>query len=91
MKDQKLKDMLSEGVVVVTFEKKDGTVREMQCSLHPDFVPVQPVVESADGPAKQRKAVDTEIVQPVYDLKSNGWRSFRWDSVKSYTQITLGE
>jgi hypothetical protein len=31
-----------------------------------------------------------EDVMPVFDLEAGGWRSFRWDSIKSVA-FTIGE
>lgn len=59
--------------VTLTFEKKDGTMRTMRCSLSSDLVPVYE--------SKGTKAV-SEAVIPVYDLDNSGWRSFRVDSLR---------
>jgi hypothetical protein len=37
---------------------------------------------------KERKI--NEDVMPVYDMESNAWKSFRWESVKSVT-FTIGD
>jgi len=79
-----LKEQLKNGVVTVTFEKKDGTDRTMRCTLSDMYVPqVEPVMLSEyDGnvPKKSRQLNDS--VQSVWDIDENGWRSFRLDSVK---------
>jgi hypothetical protein len=63
------------GEVKVTFEKKDGTTREMRCTLKEGVVPVyEKTTEST------RKKNDE--VMAVFDLDKNEWRSFRIDSVK---------
>lgn len=89
--NEDLKRKLQQGVVVVEFIKKDGTHRKMTCTLNQDFIPVEPVKEGADpnSPTKARKA--SIEAQPVYDIESNGWRSFRWDAVQDYTTIQLGD
>lgn len=70
-----LKNLLHETVVEVTFTKKDGTERVMRCTLDEDVVP-----PTGD---KQRTVKRSETAQPVFDIRAQEWRSFRWDSVKS--------
>jgi hypothetical protein len=72
-----VKDILKENVATVTFEKKDGTVRVMKCTLMADKLPAVEVKEGAVA-----KAVNPDVVA-VWDLESEGWRSFRIDSIKS--------
>jgi hypothetical protein len=74
-----LKSVLRDGVATVKFEKNDGTERVMKCTLKQDLVPQVPVVE---GVEKKTKAQSPDVL-PVYDVEANGWRSFRWDSIKS--------
>lgn len=59
--------------VTVTFEKKDGTIREMNCTLKdvPAYVPKTETV---------RKKSESTI--SVYDIDNQDWRSFRIDSVR---------
>ena len=69
----------NEGVRVL-FTKKDGTEREMLCTL----------VESAIPMDKQPKTEGSSTVGPavrVFDLEKSEWRSFRWDSVKSINGV----
>ena len=74
-----LKEMLKMGSVTVTFTKKDGTERVMECTLQPELLP--PVVVTEDVEPKRQKAAN-EDVMAVYDLESKGWRSFTVRSVK---------
>ena len=67
------------GSVTVTFTKKDGTERVMECTLQPELLP--PVVVTEDVEPKRQKAAN-EDVMAVYDLESKGWRSFTVRSVK---------
>jgi hypothetical protein len=64
---------LGESIVEVTFTKKDGTERVMNCTLLEDYLPETTGV----GKAASFDAVS------VYDVDAEGWRSFRWDSVKA--------
>jgi hypothetical protein len=92
-----LKEHLSAGEVKLVFTKKDGTDREMTCTTNDALIPATPIVEAhetntdnpIDFPVKKEKKVN-EDVMPVYDLEAQGWRSFRWDSVKE-VKITIGE
>lgn len=90
-----LKGLLREGVVTVNFTKKDGTDRLMNCTLSQKIIPSvdhtdemkdvtsgQDLVEEIDLPGKKRKTLAINALA-VYDTESNGWRSFRWDSIKS--------
>lgn len=87
---------LKYGPVIVTFTKKDGTERVMNCTLNEELIPK--VAESTpvsnleeilkDMPKKERKV--NEDILPVYDLDAKSWRSFRWDAVKN-VQFSIGE
>ena len=72
-----LKKELKEGVVTVVFEKQDGTERVMNCTLSEDYVPLL----DTNGVASKRAS--NPDVLAVWDIESEGWRSFRFDSVKS--------
>jgi hypothetical protein len=68
-----LANLLNEYVVEVTFTKKDGTERVMNCTLMEDYLPETTGV----GRAANFDAVS------VYDVDKEDWRSFRWDSIKA--------
>ena len=72
-----LKETLSNGIVTVTFEKLDGTIREMRCTLQADMLPPMLLQEGA------KPRVENPNVLSVWDIDSHGWRSFRIDSIKS--------
>ena len=88
-----LKSHLAFGPVTITFIKKDGSERVMECTTSPSLVPFvedSVHVTNTDNPIdfpvpKKEKKVNEEVC-PVYDLESKHWKSFRWDSVK---QVTL--
>lgn len=82
-----LKETLTKGIVTVTFEKLDGTLREMRCTLQADMLPPQ-FNEAADPQflqetAKPKPRAENPNVLSVWDIESHGWRSFRIDSIKS--------
>jgi len=73
-----LKEILENGVVTVVFEKVDGTLREMKCTLLTEYLPVsnkQLLTEETI-----RKDNDSSI--SVWDVENNGWRAFRIESIK---------
>lgn len=68
--------------VTVFFEKTDGTVREMKCTLKPDsLVPYEKKTDQSKTPNPD--------VCAVFDLDKQQWRSFRYDSIKEI-RFTLG-
>jgi hypothetical protein len=64
--------LLKERSIEIVFTKKDGTERTMKCTLMEDYLP-----ETVGS----EKAKNDEVLA-VYDLEKEGWRSFRWDSIK---------
>jgi len=72
-----LKSHLAFGPVTVVFNKKDGTERTMLCTTNHEIVPY---VETVD--IKKERRVNEEACA-VYDIEAKGWRSFRWDSIKT--------
>jgi hypothetical protein len=71
---QEIKRSLRSFVAQVTFTKKDGSTRVMNCTLRPDIVP--PVVTEATRTKKVNDAVC-----PVWDIDAQAWRSFRYDAI----------
>ena len=80
-----LRSHLNYGAVTVTFTKKDGSERVMECTTNSNLVPLVEIKESVE-PKKERKI--SEDIMPVYDLESKAWKSFRWDSIKE-VRLTL--
>lgn len=77
-----LKALVSTNHAEIIFTKKDGTDRTMICTTETSSIPEdkQPIGES-------KVKENTDILR-VYDLENEGWRSFRVDSVKSFTIAT---
>jgi len=71
-----LKSTLATEILNVTFIKKDGSERKMKCTLMEDKIP------SEKTPKGSEKSKSDEVL-PVFDVESDGWRSFRWDSISS--------
>ena len=72
----RLKTILREQELKITFTKKDGTERVMRCTLDPSKLPVQESTET-----NTNRKVSTETMA-VFDLDVQGWRSFTKKSVK---------
>ena len=73
-----LKGVLLFGLVTVTFTKKDGSEREMVCTLSEDRIPPEKLPKGS-GKAKSDESL------AVFDVEKEEWRSFRWDSI-----VTIG-
>jgi hypothetical protein len=88
-----LKGHLAFGPVTVTFTKRDGTERVMECTTASSLVPVDLTEEKhytntddpIDFPKPKKEKKVNEDVCPVYDLGNKTWKSFRWDSIKQVT------
>ena len=72
-----LKTELFRNIMNVDFIKKDGTQRKMRCTLRPDLLPPQTDLEEAVSKTPSATSL------AVWDLENEGWRSFRWDSLKA--------
>lgn len=71
-----LKKCLSKGIVQVVFIKKDGSERIMNCTL------LEQQISKDQLPKNTGKKQNDDVIA-VFDIDNNGWRSFRFDSVKS--------
>ena len=69
-----LKSLLHEREVTVFFTKKDGTERELRCTLAESKIPQEKLPKNS-GKSKSDDAL------AVFDVEKSAWRSFRWDSV----------
>ena len=69
-----IKSHLNYGPVSVTFVKKDGTERVMNCTLKSDLT------KDYEKKTDRVKTVNEETC-PVFDLEKQEWRSFRFDAV----------
>jgi hypothetical protein len=61
--------------VCVTFTKKDGTNRDMFCTLAESRIPTD------KHPKTETTSKDSGSALRVFDTEKQEWRSFRWDSV----------
>ena len=65
----------------VVFTKKDGTQRELFCTLDESRISKdkQPKSQTSDS---ETAGQGNESAVRVFDTEKQEWRSFRWDSVK---------
>jgi hypothetical protein len=68
--------ILHMGTADVHFTKKDGSDRFMKCTLNSNNIPDEFI------PKGTVHKVSGESLA-VFDVEVQGWRSFRWDSLKS--------
>jgi hypothetical protein len=73
---QDVRDILKENIVEVVFEKKDGTLRRMFCTLIPEFLPSkgEQILTQASEPS--------DNIITCWDLECDDWRSFKLNTVK---------
>lgn len=82
MNKYELKQILENGVATVIFTKVDGTEREMKCTLLPEYLP-QDVAPGQQLLTEVLPKAENPNILAVWDIESQGWRSFRVDSVKT--------
>ena len=71
------------GPTMVLFEKKDGSVRKMICTLHHKLIPA--TKEKLNDMSRNPERSDAAIA--AYDLENAGWRSFLVDKVQFFEQL----
>lgn len=79
---ENIKARLHESALTVVFNKKDGTQRTMLCTLKPELLPA--LEKKEDSTDKKEKKQSEESIA-VWDLEKKAWRSFRFDSIISFT------
>jgi len=72
--------MLWKNIVIVTFSKKDGTLRTIRGTQDPTRIPFYKTPDSS-----KRDNMTTSSACPIFDLDLQEWRSFRWDSIINIT------
>ncbi len=74
---------LREGVRTVTFTKKNGDERIMECTLNMDIIPTEAHPKSDGNTLWDGVDVTIQAIK-CYDVKAEGWRSFLLDTVSAY-------
>ena len=72
-----VRELLRAGEVLVKFEKRDGTIREMRCTTNELLIPRDKV------PHTTHLTVNSDQVR-VFDLDKKEWRSFNMGSLLDY-------
>jgi len=67
-----LSEMLRNRRLEVSFIKKDGSLRVMNCTLLEKYLPTND---------KETTKKENDSVLSVWDIDNSGWRSFRLDSI----------
>lgn len=70
-----IRGLLRTDVITVTFEKVDGSTRELHCTL------IESKIAEEMKPKNSGRAQSDEVIA-VFDVENRGWRSFRYDSVR---------
>jgi hypothetical protein len=76
---ENLVDMLRNNIVTVTFTKVNGDERVMKCTLRSEMIPNAPT-QNGELVVEQKQSSNNVS---VWDVDSQGWRSFRVASVRS--------
>jgi len=78
-----LRNYLRESVLQILFVKKDGTERQIKCTLQPD------VIEGkfSTTPPNENASAQSRAVA-VYDLEKDAWRSIIVENIISYSFVT---
>ena len=66
---------LKTGIVQVTFEKLDGTIRQMSATLDESIIPQEVLLAVKD------RGSDSPGVLSVFDVDKKAWRAFRLHSI----------
>lgn len=78
MTRNELRDLLSENVLRVTFDKKNGEKRVMTCTLKKDYLP------ATKGSSNYKEAMTS---LSVWDTNANGWRAFCLDKIRDIEKV----
>jgi len=76
--NEAFRKLFANNIINLSFMKKDGTKRNMRCTLINDYLPNQMDI-------KEEETKKNPDVLAVWDLDKNAWRSFRLDSIISYS------
>ena len=57
-----------------SFQKVDGSIRNMLCTLQESAVPV----------TKSKRPAESSDMLTVFDTESNGWRTIKFDKIISF-------
>ena len=75
-----LRNQLEQNVMVVDFNKISGDKRVMTCTLREDM---KPRATKVDPMSTKKIREMSDAIISVWDVKAEGWRSFRYDRINS--------
>jgi len=75
---REIEDLLRSNHGAFTFQKVDGSIRDMKVTLMPSVLPEQ----INPNPSKAKPGI---LV--IWDTENEGWRSIRYDSVIRFTSL----
>lgn len=75
---------LMKGPCYLIFEKKDGSIRHMMCTLHNQLIPQDTELDPTASKT-QRKKSDSSVA--VFDITLKQWRSFKLDNVTFFEEL----
>lgn len=83
-----IRGMLKTGTARVTFVKKNGDTRIMECTLDDTIIPDEHKPKPlAEGQTPKKRSDDN---LSVWDINANGWRSFLFANVLGIS-FTIGD
>jgi hypothetical protein len=77
---QWVKSCLQTNLCTITFTKKNGDERVMKCTLDGQHMPLIQKEATEVGEVRQK----SKDALSVFDVDAQGWRAFRWDSIKRF-------
>lgn len=81
-----LRGILQSNLLKILFVKKDGTEREMYCTLMPETIKGTFLSESFSEEKKSAAKNNTRTIA-VYDTEKNAWRSIVVENIISYSVV----
>lgn len=82
MDQSKVVETLKQEVALVHFTKVNGELREMTATLKAELLPE--IVSKVETKTTKKRNVESLA---VWDTVAKGWRSFRWDSLKTVNGV----
>lgn len=83
MDQSKVLNMLKAETIQIEFTKANGEMRQMKATLNESVLPEVVAIE------EKATRVKSEAALAVWDTEAKGWRSFRWDSLKTVNGETF--
>ena len=68
-----VEELLKSGNAKFTFQKVDGSIRDMYYTLNPNVIP--------GAPSEEQTSQSKPGILTIYDIEKDGWRSMRYENV----------